>query len=400
MGSMIQDQLELLEPMIAPNGAVFASPNGHYRAHWVRDGLYVLTGALYAGRRDLTRDLIRAPFGIFHKHRARIRQGIRRRPGKNYEYLHARYHPGHFDEFEGEWGHNQLDMIGLFLYLVAKLPGQGIDPFRPGSRYEDKLLINQMTRYLETLKWWSCSDFGVWEEAPKQNSSSVGAVLAGLQAVSELEDDDLFFNEAQLGKGRKALDKLLPDEAAGRECDLAQLSLIWPYGVLSEEQAAAVLGRIEERLVRERGVIRYVGDGYYNATDERLIRTADSKTGLELVDYREEDRKSFPAETEGSEAQWPLGLAWLSIVYSKLAKERFMRDAGHGEFEDKARGYLEKLKACAVPAPDKTVGYIPELYVDDRPNINTPLTWATAFAIVAAVTYSEIEDRDVPYSVL
>ena len=77
-----------------------------------------------------------------------------------------------------------------------------------------------------------------------------------------------------------------------------------------------------------------------------------------------------------------------------------MRDAGHGEFEDKARGYLEKLKACAVSAPDKTVGYIPELYVDDRPNINTPLTWATAFAIVAAVTYSEIEDRDVPYSVL
>ena len=67
--SMIEDQLELLKAMIAPNGAVLASPNGHYKAHWVRDGLYVLTGALYAGVGDLTRDLIRAPFGIFYKHR-------------------------------------------------------------------------------------------------------------------------------------------------------------------------------------------------------------------------------------------------------------------------------------------------------------------------------------------
>jgi hypothetical protein len=45
-------------------------------------------------------------------------------------------------------------------------------------------------------------------------------------------------------------------------------------------------------------------------------------------------------------------------------------------------------------------GYIPELYVGDQPNINTPLTWATAFCIVAAVALSEIDDSGVPYSVL
>ena len=46
------------------------------------------------------------------------------------------------------------------------------------------------------------------------------------------------------------------------------------------------------------------------------------------------------------------------------------------------------------------MGRVPELYVDGKPNINTPLTWATAFSIVAAVTYSEIEDAGAPYSVL
>jgi hypothetical protein len=34
------------------------------------------------------------------------------------------------------------------------------------------------------------------------------------------------------------------------------------------------------------------------------------------------------------------------------------------------------------------------------PNANTPLTWATALSIVAVVAHAEIEDGDVPYSVL
>jgi hypothetical protein len=85
----------------------------------------------------------------------------------------------------------------------------------------------------------------------------------------------------------------------------------------------------------------------------------------DLVDYREEDRKSFPTHTEGSEAQWPFGFAWLSIVYSKRAKKLFARGEDHGESKAKAREYLDKLKGCAI---------------------------------VAAVALSEIEDPDVPYS--
>ncbi len=397
---LIENQLELLQAMISPNGAVLASPNGHYKAHWVRDWLYVLSGILYMGLGDLTHGLIRAPFSIFHKHWAKIRDGIRRRPDENYQFLHSRYNPRHFDEFKDEWGHNQLDMVGLFLYLVAHLPAKGIDVYRHGRKYEDKHLLNQITRYLETLEWWSCPDFGMWEEGPKRNSSSTGAVLAGLQGLSNLDDEDLYFNEAQLRKGRKALDELLPDESEGRECDLAQLSLIWPYGILDDAQTATVLGRVEEQLVRDRGVIRYRGDAYYNAADDRWSTTPDSRTGLDLVTYGDEDRKRFPFSNEGSEAEWPLGLAWLAIVYSKLAKRCFQRDEDHAELKEKARFYLERVRSSAVPVPGMALGCIPELYVDGKPNVNTPLTWASAFFLVAAVAYSEIEDRGVPYTVL
>lgn len=397
--TFIEDQLRLLKKMVQPNGAVLASPNGHYRAHWVRDGLYVLTAAAYLGLGDLSHELIRAPFSIFRKHRAKIQAGIRRKPGNNYDFLHARYHPAHFDEFKDKWGHNQLDMIGLFLYLVATLPPRGTDVFHRRRWHEDKLLLNHITRYLETLEWWHCPDYGVWEEGPKKNASSIGAVLAGLRALAALEDQDLFFNESQLDKGQQALDTLLPDESEGRDCDLAQLSLIWPFGVLSDAQTETVLSRVEEQLVRERGVIRYRKDGYFNAADDRLITVPGLGSSLEYVDYRDEDRSHFPFHIEGKEAQWPLGLAWLSIVYSKLAKRNVGRDEDHSELAEKAEYYLERLKSCRVPVGEAGVQSVPELYVDGKPNINTPLTWATSFSIVAAVAFAEIEDQTVPGSV-
>ncbi len=398
--ALIESQLAILRRRILPNGAVLASPSGHYRAHWVRDGLYVLTATVPLGLGDLSHRLIRAPFTIFQKHRAKILTGIRNKPDEKFAFLHARYHPTHFEEFPNEWGHNQLDMLGLFLYLVAHLPDRGIDVFQIAREREDTMLINQITRYLETLEWWRCPDFGMWEEGPKRNASSIGAVLAGLRGVRALEDPDLYFNEAQLEKGQQALDELFPMESDGRDCDLAQLSLVWPLDVLREDQSHMLLARIEKHLVRERGVIRYRGDAYFNAADERLITRRDTHLGCNIVEYREEDLERFPYTCESSEAEWPLGLAWLSIVYSKLAKRSRMGGQPFGESAAKAGHYLDRLCSSAVPVEGVTPGLIPELYVDGKPNANTPLTWATALLIAAIVAYAEIEDDVVPYSVL
>ena len=407
---LIEGQLRILNAMILPNGAVLASPNAGYRAHWVRDGLYVSTAAVTLGLSDLSHRLIRAPFSIFQKHRAKILGGIRKPPGKNFDFIHARYHPTHFDEFADEWGHNQLDMIGLFLHLVARLPEKGIDVFQYGRQHEDRILLSHITRYLETLEWWKCPDYGVWEEGPKLNSSSLGAVLSGLQGLIRLDDPDLFFNEAQLEKGQAALRQLLPSESEGRSCDLAQLSLIWPFDVLDDGQAKTVLANVESELVRERGVIRYRRDAYFNGNDPRLITVRDARIGRKAADYEEADKKAFPYASEGTEAQWPLGLAWLSIVHAKLAKKaRFGTDASGDPaaleksaafHKERAAYYMAQLAGCAVPVTSIEPGYIPELYVGDRPNLNTPLTWATAFCIVAAVALSEIDDPGVPYSVL
>jgi len=407
---LIESQLRIMNAMILPNGAVLASPNGVYKAHWVRDGLYVSTAAVTLGLSDLAHLLIRAPFSIFQKHRAKILAGIRNTPDENFKYIHARYQPTHFDQYKGDWGHNQLDMIGLFLHLVAHLPGKGIDVFQFGRQHEDRILISHITRYLETLEWWSCPDYGVWEEGPKLNSSSLGAVLSGLEGLRRLNDPDIVFNEAQIEKGRAALRELLPSESADRPCDLAQLSLIWPFDVLENDQAEVVLANVESNLVRDRGVIRYRGDGYFNRTDPRLMTARNAHTGQEAFDYDDDDRKHFRYASEGKEAEWPLGFAWLAIVHAKLAKKARSgagASADPAEIEktvalhkESAKHYMARLAEAAVPVPGVVPGYIPELYVGDRPNLNTPLTWATAFCIVAAVALSEIDDPGVPYSPL
>jgi phosphorylase kinase alpha/beta subunit len=396
---MIECQLRILERMIEISGAVSASPNGPYsKAHWVRDGLYVLIATAYVDRSDLVDRLIRAHFTVFRRHSWRLVEGIRHKPDpkKCFPAVYTK----RFEEIRTEWGQNQLDTIGLFLYLVACFRSRGMDVFQHSRRFEEKVLLNKITRYAETMEWWSARDFGQWEEGPERHASSIGAVLAGLRMLSTLKDDELYFNEAQMNTGRRALDALLPKESPGRECDLAQLSLIWPFGILSDEQLWAVLDRIEKKLARPKGLIRYERDAYFNAKDPRLITFADARTGLDLIDYRDEDRTHFRHDVQGSEAQWPLGLAWLSIVYSKLAKQRHERGEDHAEHMAKARHYLEQLKSCAVPADGMAMGYVPELYVDGRPNVNTPLTWATAMSIIAAVAFTEIEDRDVPYSAL
>jgi phosphorylase kinase alpha/beta subunit len=163
--------------------------------------------------------------------------------------------------------------------------------------------------------------------------------------------------------GREALDRILPRESASRPYDMAQLSLIWPYRVLDEEMRAHVLRNIENNLVREHGVVRYPGDTYYNPD---------------------------PMSPYGNEAEWPMGLSWLAIVYGKMAEEKFNEGGERTAIE-----YLKKSHHY-VKRTEKTMTgeyVIPELYADGRPNPNTPLGWAQAMYIIAVQVIENLKAR-------
>ena len=96
---------------------------------------------------------------------------------------------------------------------------------------------------------------------------------------------------------------------------------------------------MEYHLQRERGVIRYKGDRYFNKNEDGW----------------------------SEEAEWTFGLSWLAIIYEK-----------RGEME-KAQGYIDQAKEIA------TKKGLPELYFSnsDMFNENTPLGWSESLFIVA-----------------
>ena len=139
--------------------------------------------------------------------------------------------------------------------------------------------------------------------------------------------------------GKKTLTELLPRESKHKFVDLALLSLIYPYNIVNEEQRNKILENIEYLLLKERGVIRYKNDHYYNKNPDG---------------YSEE-------------AEWCFGLSWLAIIYEHLGDK------------EKAKYFVDKMLAT------QTAKGIPELYFShtNKPNDNTPLGWAESLFVVA-----------------
>jgi phosphorylase kinase alpha/beta subunit len=115
--------------------------------------------------------------------------------------------------------------------------------------------------------------------------------------------------------------------------------------VTAEEQAA-ILQNTEYHLLRERGVIRYKGDRYYNANEDGW----------------------------SEEAEWTFGLSWLAIIYAKIGKA------------EEAKEYLDAARETVTKD-----GTVPELYFSNSTeyNDNTPLGWSESMFVVALHAVNE-----------
>jgi GH15 family glucan-1,4-alpha-glucosidase len=203
---------------------------------------------------------------------------------------------------------------------------------------KDYDIIQKLVYYLGSVQYWHDCDSGMWEEDEEIHASSVGACVAGLSAVKKIPQ--IHVPIEFIRNGRLQLTKLLPRESKKKFVDLALLSLIYPYGITTNYQTQQILSNIEYHLVKEKGVIRYKNDHYYN---------------------KNEDGKS-------EEAEWTFGLSWLAIIYYKL-----------GDLK-KAMQY-EQLSIQTI----NENGEVPELYYSHstKHNENSPLGWSEAMLLIA-----------------
>jgi len=304
-------------------GLFAAAPNletGYDKA-WIRDNIYILLGL--ESKKGIP--TIHALLDAMKKHSYKIDWMIKQpHPKHKHRYIHARYNPETLEEFHEDWGNKQNDAVGALLW---KIGDSGAKILRPG----DKEIIQKLVYYLEAIEYWNDKDNGMWEENEEVHASSIGACLAGLIAVKNIVYVPLHL----IAHGEHSLRKLLPRESITKETDLALLSLIWPYKIVTPKEREQILKNVEEQLVREKGVIRYIGDQYYN---------------------------------NGKEASWTMGFPLLAIIYKQLGKA------------NKYRFYLEKTNSAM-----NEKGELPELYYGGTSmhNENTPLAWAMSLLQVA-----------------
>lgn len=346
---LIDQHLQILKGLQYDSGLFSASKKDvgtGYNKSWLRDNFYECLAFEVMGDWDTVEKTYDAILQIFLKHEDKIDWAIEHKPAATYQYIHARYNPETFDEFWEEWGNKQNDAIGCILYQIGRLEHHHK---RTVLETPDHVRIaNKLVKYLAAIEYWHDRDSGMWEEDEEIHASSVGACVAGLKMIRNLPSIDV--PEDLIHNGEEALDALLPRESDRKFTDLALLSLIFPYAVVSPEQRKQILENIEYHLLKDKGVIRYKGDRYYN-------RNPDG--------YSEE-------------AEWTFGLAWLAIIYEQLGEKA------------KAKEFVNKL--LSTDTPDG----VPELYFSNSANYNanTPLGWSESLFIVALFEMNKVIEHD------
>src|SRR6185369_11191913 len=203
---------------------------------------------------------------------------------------------------------------------------------------QDRKTVQTLIYYICNVEYWHDADNGMWEEAEEVHASSIGAVVTGLKKWQEVGGMDV--DQDAVDRGEAALKKLLPRESETKFTDLALLSLIYPYNVVDKDMAQQIVDNLVYHLEREKGVLRYKLDQYYNKNPDG---------------YSEE-------------AEWCFGLSWLAIIYQQM-----------GDTE-KAKEYLDKATATVTKE-----GKVPELYFSNsnEANENTPLGWSESMYVAA-----------------
>lgn len=335
---LMKQHLHILKNLQYNSGLFAASSkkvNTGYDKSWLRDNFYECMAFEVIDDWDTVEKTYDAVLKIFLKHEYKIDYAIQKKPQNKYEYIHARFHPETFDEFWEEWGNKQHDSIGAILFKIGEL-----EHHKKASILDNEdhvRIVNKLVKYLASVEYWQDKDNGIWENEEEVHASSVGACVAGLKSIKRLPQIDV--PDWLIKNGLETLKKLLPRESERKFVDLALLSLIWPYNIVTAEQRKEILNNVEYLLLKKRGVVRYKNDWYYNKNPDK---------------YSEE-------------AEWTFGLSWLAIIYEKIGDKK------------KAKKFID------MSVKDLTPEGMPELYFSNskKHNDNNPLGWSESLFIVS-----------------
>jgi len=195
----LRDQLEELRAKLAVRKTLEVHRNEHgmypasatqshdaasgYQNAWLRDNVMVAFSKWACGDAQSAMDTVRG-LTAFLKTQARKIERIIEKPKRKEDVdqrPHIRFNAKEVRENDESWAHAQNDALGEMLwlrFLLANESGFALDG-------EERELFALFPAYFAAIQYWKDADSGAWEEARKVNSSSVGAVMAGLEQMGK-----------------------------------------------------------------------------------------------------------------------------------------------------------------------------------------------------------------------
>jgi len=370
-----------------------------YRHVWVRDNVYVALALWRDGEPDAAVAAARGLLAFYGAHRRRFdaaevaagfdARDVMARP-------HVRFDGVTLAEIDAErWPHAQNDALGYCLWLAASLASARL--FTPTPDEIDTL--RALVRYLESIRFWDDEDSGHWEETRKVSASSIGAVVAGLQAwrallqaghaprLSTVVARELEMSAtALIDRGGRALLAILPAECVQvdprrhRRYDAALLFLVHPLGVVEGPLAELIVDDVCRYLQGPVGIRRYLRDSYWAPDYEARVAGPDRAR-----DYSEDiETRDVLLDQIGGEAQWCI----FDPIVSALHGARAVRGSA-ADHRRRQAAYFNRALAQLTADWE-----CPELYYQRGgtlvPNPHTPLLWTQANLRLALAAMREV----------
>lgn len=402
-------------------GGVFSASRASipgYNKVWIRDNIYIAHAHHVIGKRDVALRTVLGLLAFYEKHRFRFQAIIdqNQRPASPMDRPHVRFDGSAMAEINESWEHAQNDALGYLLWLACMLFSD-VDMAleKPGLEQSVLDVLILFPLYFKAICFWQDEDSGHWEEEPKVEASSIGAVVAGLKQFRSLmlanlaKDYTWQYADHQvtvemldelISLGESALDKILPWECVApsskqRRYDAALLFLIYPLNVVSEAVADQIIADVRLNLEGEIGVRRYLFDSYWCQDFQKLPRPIQTSIHSDRTAWLREHTQSL---SPGSEAQWCIFDPILSSIYG-MRYQSSKRDAEDLKWQTTyLNRSLRQITAKPFLIPMGETGELreiievpadscPELYYlmgsEYVPNVSTPLLWTQANLMVA-----------------
>jgi len=303
-------------------------------------------------------------------------------PDNRYERPQVKFIGATLGELPQSWPQAQNDALGYFLWFYCRLYNRQVTTLGP----EQQAALRRFIPYFQAIRYWQDEDNGHWEETPKIQASSIGAVLAGLRELSRwlpLAAPEQRALEGLIQRGEQALQEILPGECRQpppryRRYDAALLFLIYPLSVVDTDRGRQIVAEVCEHLQGEYGIRRYQGDSFWCA-DYKTKVSPEARTGDFSQTMAQRDAWLHP----GQEAQWCLFDPLLSVIFG-----RWFQQTGIPEDYQRQLYHFNRALGQLTAETCEQGGYqCPELYYlqDGRyvPNDSTPLLWTQAYLDLA-----------------